>query len=84
MACGKCTLETTETLWDYTLKTTENKALKGTAGITGLMLKVQALAQQFLSRSITAQYAIQYFINTMTQAQNVPGFHHAGRAVRKQ
>ena len=69
---------------EYTLETAENKASKSTGGIIGLMLKGQALAQQFLCRSITAQYAIQYFRNTMPQAQNVHGFHHAGRAVRKQ
>jgi hypothetical protein len=69
---------------DYTLETTGNKALNGTGGIIGLMLKAQALAQQFLCRSITAQYAMQYCRNTMPQTQNVPGFHHAGKAARKQ
>ena len=45
---------------DYTLESTENKSLKGSGGIIGLTLKGPALARWFLSRPITAKYALEF------------------------
>jgi hypothetical protein len=39
---------------------TENKALKGTGGITGLTLRGPALARWFLGRPVTAQYSARF------------------------
>ena len=41
---------------DYAIETTENKDLKGTAGIIGLTLKGPALARWFLAHPVTAKY----------------------------
>ena len=43
---------------DYTLETTENKALKGQGGIIGLTMRGSALSRWFLSRPITAKYSL--------------------------
>ena len=45
---------------DYTLETTENKALKGSGGVAGLTLRGQVLSRWFLARPITSAYAITY------------------------
>ena len=45
---------------DYTLETTENKALKGSGGVIGLTLRGQALSRWFLARPITSRYAMIY------------------------
>ena len=41
---------------DYAIETTENKDLKGTAGIIGLTLKGPALPRWFLAHPVTAKY----------------------------
>ena len=52
---------------DYAIETTENKDLKGTAGIIGLTLKGPALARWFLARPVTAKYSTT-FHNKVCQA----------------
>ena len=46
--------------YDYVLEVTENKALKSSGGIIGITHNDQALTRWFLSRPITAKYAIMY------------------------
>ena len=49
---------------DYTIKSTENKALKGLGGIIGLTLKGCALERWFLSRPVvSAQYSQNFDIS---------------------
>ena len=61
---GQFVAKLTDGLWngvwlDYALETTENKALKGQGGIIGLTHS-NALSRWFMSRPITAQYAMKY------------------------
>ena len=46
--------------YDYVLGVTENKALKSSGGIIGITHNDQALTRWFLSRPITAKYAMMY------------------------
>ena len=46
--------------FDYILEVTENKALKSAGGIIGITHSEHALTRWFLSRPITAKYAIMY------------------------
>lgn len=68
---------------DYTLETTENKALKGAGGIIGLNLRGNALPRWFLSRPITAQYATKLSTSTTDTDQNQPGLHGYGNSSNK-
>ena len=54
---------------DYTLETTENKALKGSGGVIGLNLRGQALSRWFLARPITSPYAMLYHNEVCPRSQ---------------
>ena len=66
---------------DYTLETTENKALKGTGGIIGLTLKGPALARWFFARPVTAQYSTRFqdgICNAGQKKKDTQAQYHAG------
>ena len=68
---------------DYTLETTENKALKGSGGIIGLTLRGEALTRWFLARPTTAKYT-QIFQQELSKpepqnTQKSQGHHSGGK-----
>ena len=60
---------------DYTIEATENKTLKGSGGIIGLILKGPALLRWFLSRPVTAQYSEQVPQNVAGCRDKDPLYH---------
>ena len=68
---------------DYIIKTTENKALKGSGGIIGLTLKGSALDRWFMARPTTAQYAFKYKENVLSSKGMDKGSEGIGKAAEK-
>ena len=71
---------------NYSLEATENKALKGTGGITGLTPRGPALARWFLAGPMTAQYSSQFLEGICLASQkrkNKRQHHEAGDAAQK-
>ena len=68
---------------DYTLESTENKALKGQGGIIGLTLCDSALSRWFLSRPITGKYSMAFaseFLNVLSTKKQ---HNHTSKATMK-